>query len=84
MRLLGQLFFGVRGSKSIVDTLLLRIFPSDQKQKSRNCIKFADVNFLVLNVDSRREKKIKVVRVTQNQGNKHQTVINKGNENPVS
>ena len=55
-RLLGHLFFGVRGSNSIVDTLLLRIFPSDQKQKSRNCIKFAGVNFLVLNVDSRREK----------------------------
>ena len=50
-------FFGVRGSNSIVLILLLRLFPSDQKHSTRNCIKFADVNFLVLNVDSREEKK---------------------------
>ena len=56
MRLLGQLFFVIWGSNSFIDTLLLRLFPSDQKQKSRNCIKNADVIFLVLNVDSRGEK----------------------------
>ena len=58
MRLLGQLFFGVRGSKSFVDTLLLRLNPSDQKHSTRNCIKLADSIFLVLNVDSRGEKKL--------------------------
>ena len=57
-RLWGQLFFVVWGSKSFVDTLLLRLFPSDQKHSTRNCIKFARVIFLVLNVDSRGEKKL--------------------------
>ena len=66
-RLLGQLFFVVWGSKSFVDTLFLRIFPSDQNQKSRNCIKIADVKFLVLNVDSRGGFFLQ----TQNQANKH-------------
>ena len=55
MRLLDQLFFVVRGSNSIVLILLIRIFPSDQKHSTRNCIKFADVIFLVLNVNSREE-----------------------------
>ena len=59
MRLWGQLFFVVWGSKSFVDTLLRRIFPSDQKHSTRHCIKFADVEYLGLNVDS-REKKLKV------------------------
>ena len=36
---------------------LLRLLPSDQKQKSRNCLKFADTKYLVLKVDSRGEKK---------------------------
>ena len=35
---------------------LLRILSSDQKQKSRNCLKFADVKYLVLIVDSRGEQ----------------------------
>ena len=49
-------FWGeVRGSNRIVLILLIRIFPSDQKHSTRNCIKFADVIFLVLNVDSRGE-----------------------------
>ena len=41
--------------------------PSDQKQKSRNCIQFADVNYLILavNVDSRELK----IDSTQNQRN---------------
>ena len=36
--------------------LLLRLFPSDQKHLTRNCIKIADVIFIVPNVDSRGEK----------------------------
>ena len=36
MRLLGQLFFEVRRSNSIVLVLLSRIFPSDQKHSTRN------------------------------------------------
>ena len=55
VRLFGQLFFEVQGSPSFVLILLLRLFPSDQKHSTRNCIKFADVIFLVLNVDSRGE-----------------------------
>ena len=70
IRVWGQLFFVVWGSKSFVDTLLLRIFPSDQKHSSRNCIKFADVKYLGLNVDSRGEKTFSYLR-TQNQGNEH-------------
>ena len=38
-------FFEVPGSNSIVLILLIRIFSSDQKQKSRNCIKFAHAIF---------------------------------------
>ena len=57
MRLWGQLFFRGRRSKRVVLILLLRIFPSDQKHSSRNCIKFADVEYRVLKVDSRGEKK---------------------------
>ena len=57
VRLLGQLFLEVRGSNSIVLILLIRIFPSDQKHSTRNCIKFAHAIFLVLNVNSRGEKK---------------------------
>ena len=55
--ILGPTFFEVRGSNSIVLILLIRIFPSDQKHSTRNCIKFADVIFLVANVDSRKIKK---------------------------
>ena len=57
MLLLGQLFFGVRGSKSFVDTLLLRLFPSDQKHSTRNNIFFAVLKYLALNVNSREIKK---------------------------
>ena len=57
VRLLDQLFFGVRGSKSSVDTLLLRLFPSDQKHSTRNNIFFVASNFLGLNVNSRKIKK---------------------------
>ena len=70
----GSYFFGTpAGSRSIsfVLILLVRIFPSDQKHWSRNCLKFADVIFLVLNVDSHEEKHI-LVCVIQNQGNEHQ------------
>ena len=56
--ILGPTFFEVRGSNSIVLILLIRIFPSDQKHSTRNCIKFADVENLVLNVDSLREKNL--------------------------
>ena len=56
-RLLGQLFFEIWGSNSIDLILLIRIFPSDRKHSTRNCIKFAHAIFLVLNVDSREEKK---------------------------
>ena len=56
VRLLGHLFFEVHRSRRSVLILLLRIFTSDQKQKSKNCVKFADVKYLVLNVDSREEK----------------------------
>ena len=55
--LLDQLFFEVRRSNSIELILLIRIFPSDQKHSIRNCMKFAHVIFLVLNVNSREEKK---------------------------
>ena len=57
MRLLGQLFFEVPGSDSIVLILLIRIFRSDQKHSTRNCMKLADVEGLVLKVDSHRDKK---------------------------
>ena len=40
------------------DHRLINIFPSDQKHSSRNCIKFAVVKYLVLNVDSRWERKL--------------------------
>ena len=40
------------------DHRLINIFPSDRKHSSRNCIKFADVKYLVLIVDSRGEKKV--------------------------
>ena len=69
--LLDQLFFGVRGSKSFVDTLLLRLNPSDQKHSTRNCIKFADTIFLVLNVDSRGEKKVRDRSDTESRNSTH-------------
>ena len=58
MRLWGQLFFRGRRSKRIVLILSLRLFSSDQKRSSRNYIKLADVEYRVLKVDSRGEKKI--------------------------
>ena len=71
-RLLGQLFFGIWVSNSIVLILLLRLFPWDQKHSTRNCTKFAHVIFLALNVNSRKIKKRFVGAVTQNQGIRHQ------------
>ena len=65
MRLLGQLFFGIRGIKRVVLILLLRNFPSDQKHSTRNCIKFADVKYLALNVDSREIKKLLALADTE-------------------
>ena len=58
MRLWGQLFFRGRRSKRIVLILSLRLFSSDQKRSSRNYIKLADVEYRVLKVDSRGEKKL--------------------------
>ena len=43
LRLLGQLLGAVWRSKKVVLILLLRLFPSDQKHSSRNCLKFVDV-----------------------------------------
>ena len=57
MRLSVHFWGEVRGSNSIVLILLIRIFPSDQKHSTRNCMMFVDVIFLVLKVDSRGEKK---------------------------
>ena len=51
--LLGQLFWRDHGTKRVDLILPLRLFPSDQKHSTRNCINFAGVIFLVLNVDSR-------------------------------
>ena len=57
MRLLGQLFWRDDGSKRAVLILCFyRIF-SDQKHSTRKCIKLADVKYLALIVNSRREKK---------------------------
>ena len=39
------------------DHRLINLFPSDQKHSTRNCIKFADVKYLVLIVHIRGEKK---------------------------
>ena len=55
-RLLGQLFFEVRGSNSIVLLLSIRIFPSDQKHSTRNCIKSLGGKYLVAIVNSREMK----------------------------
>ena len=56
-RLWGQLFFVVWGSKSFVDTLLLRLNTSDRKHSTRHNKYFAVLEYLALNVDSRGEKK---------------------------
>ena len=58
MRLLGQLFFEVRGSNSIVLILFFNRIFSDQKHSTRKCIKFARVEYLVAIVNSRGEKKV--------------------------
>ena len=67
----GPTFFGVRGSKSFVDTLLLRVFPSDQKHSTRNNIFFAVLKYLALNVNSRGGKKRSSGAMLQNQGIRH-------------
>ena len=57
----GSYFFGTpAGSRSIsfVLILLVRIFPLDQKHSTRNYIEFSDVILLVLNVASRKDKKL--------------------------
>ena len=43
VRLLGQLFWRDDGTKRVDLILLLRLFPSDQKHSTRNCIKFVGV-----------------------------------------
>ena len=49
-------FFEIRRSRRSILILLLPLLASDQKNSSRNCIKFADTIVLVLDVDSRGEK----------------------------
>ena len=62
MRLLGQLFFELRGNNSIVLILSIRIFPSDQKHSTRNCIKSLGDKYLVDIVNS-REMRSKVLQL---------------------
>ena len=57
MRHLRQLFSRFTEVRRSVLLLLVRIFPSDKKHSTRNCIKFADVEYLVLKVNSREDKK---------------------------
>jgi hypothetical protein len=57
----GQLFWSVRGSKRVVLILSLRLFPSDQKHSTRNCIKSLGGKYLVVIVNSRGGKTLFVI-----------------------
>ena len=73
MRLWGQLFSWSGEVRASLKHFYLEFSLRIQKERSRNCTKFADMEYLVLNVESRGEKH-KLILLPQKQGKKHRTV----------